>query len=141
VDAVDGTVPVHITAPRARMVDGHLVVTIEVLRTDDAVDSAIGLGNLGIGGIAMPQDFSTVKTAAGIAVMTGSVATLPVFHRTLEGGVSLPLADVRTNARIDGGQVRTFDLVYPRGIAVEDTVTVQLLKDRWRLTDIPVEEE
>lgn len=62
-----------------------------------------------------------------------------MFHRSLEGAPSWPLADVRTNARIDGGQVRTFDLVYPRGIDVGDSVTVQLLEGRWRLTDIPVE--
>lgn len=141
VDHEDGGItPTHITAPRARVVDDHLVVTVDILRTDDEVDSASGLGNLGVGGTGAPEYFTTLKTTGGLAVMTGSVATLPAFHRTAEDGAAFPLADVRTNGRIDGGQVRTVEMVYPRGLAVGDTVTLQLLGyDGFRLTDIPVE--
>jgi OOP family OmpA-OmpF porin len=140
IEYTDGQTPVRVTAPRARVLDGHLVVTVELERLDDAVDSAFGLGNLGVGGLEMPEHFATMKTSGGIAVLNGALATLPVFHRTSEDGIAQPVADVRTNARIDGGQVRSFDLVYPRGLPVGDTVDIELLQGEWRLTDIPVEE-
>lgn len=141
VDVSQAGIPVHVSASEAKVVDGHLVVTLALTRRDDAVSSVVSPGAMEAG-FALPAEFSTVKTTGGVAVMTGALATLPAFAQTAKDKIGLPLADVRTNARLDGGQTRRVDLVYPRTLAVGSTVTLQLDSavrgSAWRLADIPV---
>jgi hypothetical protein len=87
----------------------------------------------------MSQNLWLEDNAGGIALMNGSLATLHALYKDTSGASSslLPVADVATTSRFDGGQTRTFDLVYPRGVKVGDTVSVEAPGD-WKLTDIPV---
>lgn len=138
VDLTLGPVKSHFSAGPARMVDGHLVVTMKVKRTDDAFEQATGL-NFDDYRDDMPQDLWLSDTAGGIAIMDGSTETLPALYHDAAGGSLLPVADVATTSRIDGGQTRVFDLVYPRGAPVGKSVTVEY-PGWFRLTDIPVTE-
>lgn len=134
----DGVTPTRIRALGARIVEDHLVVTLEFTRLDDAVGSSIGIGPFA-GEIAIPGYVARTKSEVGIAVLDGSTATVPALHLVgEEGSVRRALTDLRTNSRLDGGRSRVSDLVYPRGTPVGDTVAVQLLSGQWRLTDIPV---
>lgn len=137
VDLTLGAVKAHYSAT-ARKVDGHLVVTMKVKRTDDAFAQPVGL-NFDDYRDDMPKDLWLSDTAGGIAVMDGSTETLPALYHDAKGGSLLPIADVATTGRIDGGQTRVFDLVYPRDAPVGRTVTVEY-PGWFRLTDIPVTE-
>jgi outer membrane protein OmpA-like peptidoglycan-associated protein len=133
-----GGVPTKFTSPGARMVNGHLVVTLHALRTDKTEGVPNGL-NFNFHRDGMSQNLWLEDNAGGIAFMNGSLATLPALYKDTSGASSslLPVADVATTSRFDGGQTRTFDLVYPRGVKVGDTVSVEAPGD-WKLTDIPV---
>ncbi|MFC7455599.1 OmpA family protein [Brachybacterium sp. GCM10030267] len=134
----DDLTPVRFRAPSARLVQDHLVVRFEITRLDDEVGSSIGVSDAK-GDVPMPEDVILMKTYGGIAVMNGPVATFPALHRvTGDDSVIRPLADLRTNSRIDGGTTRVDEIVYPGGTPVGETVTIEEVQGRWRLTDIPV---
>jgi OOP family OmpA-OmpF porin len=144
---IDATRPYRITAPEARLVDGHVVVDLQITALDDEVDSAFGIGALS-GVFAYRADtWTTQNPASGVTLLSGSTAVYPMDYRagTQKEGAAhelwLPAADLDTLGRIDGGQTRTFSIVYP-AIGDLDTVTVQvdegLGSDPFRLTDIPV---
>lgn len=136
----DGAVPRLIRAPQARIVQDHLVVRLEHTRLDDKIDDVSGFQPLtGNAASRLPLGYDLDMTEGGVAVMDGPVATLPAMHRMGgEESVIRPLTDLGTNSRIDGGVTRVSELVYPAGIAVGETVTIQLFESFWRLTDIPV---
>lgn len=136
----DGAVPRHLRAPQARIVQDHLVVRLEHTRLDDKIDDVAGFQPLTGHTVAgLPLGYDTEMTEGGVAVMDGPVATLPAMHRMGgEGSVARPLTDFGTSSRIDGGVTRVSEIVYPAGIAVGETVTLQLFETSWRLTDIPV---
>lgn len=136
--------PWHVSARRAYVIDDHLVVEIVTAATDDAVDSAFGPA-IFEGSFPKPEGLDPMRSMAGVAVMTGTVATMPVLHQPTEADPELvvPLTDLATFARLDGGSERTSVLVYPRGLDVGESVTIDLLGvyvPGWRLTDIPVEQ-
>ena len=132
--------PFRLRAIDARFVSEHLVVTLEAVIEDDKVDTSIGLGGFSPlidHGDAMPRE----HTDGGIGVLTGSTVTGPVFHHSGDDGVVMPLADLYSPSRIDGGVPRVLELVYPRGIAglaPGGPVTLQYGRDGVRLTDIPI---
>lgn len=130
----------RVRCPGARVVQGHLVVAHEITRLGEAVDSVFGVGDSSTApGGSLPLDIELTHTEGGIAVMDGPVATLPAWHRTGDDESPIrPLADLRTNGRIDGGVTRVSDIVYPVGPEIGDTVTLQLGAHGWRLTDVPV---
>jgi OOP family OmpA-OmpF porin len=134
----NGGVPTTFTSPGGHMVDGHLVVTLRAERTDTTEGVPNGL-NFIFHRDDMPANLWLEDNAGGIALMNDSLATLPALYKDTSGtsGSLLPVADVATTSRFDGGETRTFDLVYPRGVKVGDTVTVQA-PGEWALTDIPV---
>ncbi|MEQ6896453.1 OmpA family protein [Microbacterium sp. KR10-403] len=143
---IDGGRPYHVAAPSARMIDGHPVVTITITATDDAVDSAFGPA-LFEGSFAGPAGLDRLRSMAGVALMNGSVATVPGLHEAAgaDPGTLLPLTDLSTFKRLDGGDTRTTEIVYP-AMATGDTVTLQLLDtfgagSAFQLTDIPVTAE
>ncbi|SEE84444.1 OmpA family protein [Ruania alba] len=132
-----------IQAPTARIVDDHLVVELHTTATDDAVDSVAGPA-VYQGTFAGPAGLDTLRTMAGVAVMNGSTATIPALHGAspAQPDAVVPLTDLATFSRLDGGDTRTSVLIYPAGLAVQDTVTVQLVNphdEAWRLTDIAIE--
>ena len=140
VDVTVGARTYHVRAPRARVVDGHPVVTIEVTATDSEVNSVSGPA-IFEGGFPSPG-VERLRTMVGIALMNGSTATLPAVHQIsdAEPDAMFGLTDLATFSRIDGGGSRTSEIVYPVA-PVGDTVTVRLLSgpgDGWQLTDIPV---
>lgn len=137
--------PYLLRVPGARVIDGHLVATLEVVVQDEVVDEG-GLGGLSTvpGSVldSYDDEFAFTFTHGGLGVLTGSLLTLPVLHRLVEGEEMLhPLSSLDTNYRIDGGLPVTFEIVYPRGltgVAPGGTVTLQMDTDGIRLTDIPV---
>lgn len=135
---------VLVRATRARMVDDHLVVTLEaVMQDEDAEELTPGLDGLS----ATPDprdDLMLGDSHGGLAVLSGNSIVLPALHRLEEDeGASLrPMTDLNPNARLAGGVPRTLEVLYPRGIeGVESgaSVTLQLGTDGFRLTDIAVE--
>lgn len=139
--------PVRLRALGARFVSEHLVVTLEAVCEDDEVDSLYGLE----GFAELPGYWDTIRwgrTNGGIAVVTGSTMTGPIFHDSGTDEEDLePLTDLYTPSRIDGVVPRILELVYPRtitGLAPGGTVTLQYgdsgsyLDDRFRFTDIPI---
>jgi outer membrane protein OmpA-like peptidoglycan-associated protein len=134
----------RITAPAARVVDGHLVVELRLEATDDEEGSALGPA-IFEGAFPTPPGLDPLRTMVGVTVAHGTEATTPALHAAAEAQPDqlLPLTDLVTFSRLDGGDVRTSVLVYPRGVPVGDVVTIQLVDlyndTSWRLTDIPVE--
>nr|WP_245570335.1 OmpA family protein [Microbacterium luticocti] len=142
---IDIVRPYHVSAPRARIVDGHPIVTIVLTATDDAVDSAFGPA-IFEGSFIGPPGLDRLRSMAGIAVMNGSVATIAGLHEPsgAVAGTLLPLTDLSTFQRLDGGDTRTSDIVFPP-MSVGKTITIQLVdsfegdaKTAFQLTDIPV---
>ena len=135
-----GVTPYRVRAVGARLVQDHLVVTLEFTRLDEEVDDVFGIDDSAgstSGWLSLEYEF--LKTEGGIAVMDGPVATLPALHRMGDESSDIrPLTDLRTNSRLDGGATRVSEVVYPVGLPVGDTVTLQLGEKTWRLTDIPV---
>lgn len=143
--AVDQSRTYRVAAPRARLVDGHLVVELTTTATDDAVESVFGPA-IHEGRFPSPPGLDRLRTMAGIGVVDGSTVHFPVLHvaAAAEPDGLVPMTDLATFARLDGGDTRTSALVYPRGVPVGETVTLQLVdiydvSKSWRLTDIPVE--
>lgn len=143
--AVDIGRPWRVAAPRATVVDGHLVVELTTTATDTEEGSVVGPA-IFEGRFPAPGGLDRLRTMAGVAVVDGSTAHLPVLSlaAAAEPEGLVPLSDLVTFSRLDGGDVRTSVLVYPLGVPVGDTVTLQLV-DRfdparsWRLTDVPVD--
>lgn len=139
---VDSSRPWLVTAPSARVVDGHLVVELAITPQDEEIGSVFGPA-IFEGRFPSPPGLDRTRNMAGVAVLTGPEAVIPGLHGAGDSaGSVLPLTDLATFNRLDGGQTRTSVLVYPRGIPVGETVTIQLVTqdaDGWRLTDIPVE--
>lgn len=140
----DDTRPYRVTAPRAFVIDGHLVVEVHVTALDDDADPSFGPAMFQ-GFFPAPAGLERGRSMAGVAVMQGAVATLPVLHVARESFPEdlVPLTDLYTINSLHGGDERTTLLVYPEGLAIGDTVTIETLgiyNPGWRLTDIPVEE-
>ncbi|RJK97956.1 OmpA family protein [Vallicoccus soli] len=146
---VGTTRPFRVAAPRARTVDGHLVLDVEVTALDREVDSAFGFASLS--GVWHHRGEDAVQpqhSAGGLTVLLGGSAVYPLDHLEAVGPTGarlwLPLTDLDTLARLDGGQTRTFSVLYPE-VGEHGTVTVQvdagLGSDALRLTDVPVEPE
>lgn len=139
----------RLRAPRARLIDGNIVVDLELTATDDAVDSSFMLG--GIGPRLNPRGGDSTlahRTAAAVHLLVGTERVHPADYRVDDGGagpeVWLPLAELSVQNRLDGGQSRTFSVVYPDlGADLDLTeVTVQaeaLGLEPFRLTQIPLE--
>ncbi|MDN5898790.1 MAG: hypothetical protein L0H74_01830 [Brachybacterium sp.] len=140
----DATRPTHLRATEARIVKGHLVVSLEAVVQDDEVDSVWGL--VGYDSMIAPRDdLQGLRTHGGIGVLTGSVLTFPAYHQFDADRLLAPLTDLYPASRIDGGVPRVLELVYPRdipGIAPGGTLTLQHgrpgSRHDFRLTDIPI---
>ena len=144
---VDATRPYRVTAPEARVVDGHLVVDLQVTALDEEVDPSFGPSFLsGVWSYRGADTLTPDHTSAGVVVLVGSTAVYPLDYQidvsdNFPGGVWLPAADVAALSRIDGGQTRVMSGIYPR-LADTDTVTIQVRagagSQAFQLTDIPV---
>lgn len=139
----------RLRAPRARLVDGNIVVDLELTATDDEVDSSFMFG--GIGPSLNPRGGDSTlahRTAGAVHLLVGTERVHPTDYRVDDGAarpeVWLPLAELSIQNRLDGGQSRTFSVVYPdlgEGLDLTE-VTVQanaLGLEAFRLTHIPVE--
>ncbi|MGP7960707.1 OmpA family protein [Sanguibacter sp. A247] len=145
----DGARQFRLRAPRARLIDGNIVVDLEVTATDDAVNSSFMLGGLGPRVNARGGDSTLIsRTAGAVRLLVGAEQVHPADY-LVDGAapkdeVWLPLAELSIQNRLDGGQSRTFSVVYPDfgGASSLTEVTVQarpLGLDPFRLTAIPVE--
>lgn len=141
----------------ARMIEDHLVVTLEVTPTDEDHSGVYGIGQFDTG-TSMPTEpdgvstYTLLASCGAVGVLVGSVLTYPVFHRA--GGpaqTTRPLTDLAMNYPADGGVARTLELVFPRDIAgVEAGAEIALQygvtgplgfgnEETWRMTEVPVE--
>ncbi len=138
----------RLRAPRARLVDGNIVVDLELTATDDEVDSSFMFG--GIGPSLNPRGGDSTlahRTAGAVHLLVGTERVHPTDYRVDDGAarpeVWLPLAELSIQNRLDGGQSRTVSVVYPdlgEGLHLTE-VTVQadaLGLEAFRLTHIPV---
>ena len=149
--------PFDLQLGAARMVEGHLVVTLEVTPTDEERNGVTGIGQFD-SGTGMPQepdgvsDYTLLASSGGVGVLVGSVITYPAFHRAGgEADTIRPLTDLSMNSAADGGVPRVLELVFPRDVAgVEEGAQVTLQygvtgplaydnEETWRLTEVPVE--
>lgn len=136
----------HYRVPQARMIDGHIVVDLEVTATDGEVDSSFGIGSLS-GVWSYRGDGTSIphRSSSGLKVLDGSTVVAPLDYQygTTDSGneIWLPAADVETHGRQDGGQTRVYSVIYPR-LGTPDTITVQvsggISTTPFRLTHIPV---
>lgn len=148
--------PFELRLSEARMVVGHLVVTLEVTPGDEQRNGVYGIGQFD-SGTGMPQepdgvsDYTLLASSGGVGVLVGSVITYPALHRAGgEGDTIRPLTDLSMNSAADGGVPRVLELVYPRDVVGVDEgaqVTLQYggnsslsfaNEEGWRLTDVPV---
>ncbi len=148
--------PFDLQLGAARMVEGHLVVTLEVTPLDEERNGVYGIGQFD-SGTGMPEepdgvsDYTLLASSGGVGVLVGSVITYPAFHRA--GGPAdtiRPLTDLSLNSAADGGVPRILELVYPRDVTgVEEgaqvalqygvTSSLSFLNEKgWRLTEVPV---
>ena len=146
---VDASRPYRVTAPEARVVDGHLVVDVAVTALDDAIDPSFGPSFLSaVFSYRGSETLTPDHTTAGVVVVVGGTALYPLDYQIKEspsfsGGVWWPATELATLTRLDGGQTRVMSNIYPR-LVPTDTVTVQVTgtggSQAFRLTDIPVVE-
>ena len=149
--------PFDLQLGAARMLEDHLVVTLEVTPTDEDLSGVYGIGQFddGFGMPSEPDGVSTytiLASSGAVGVLVGSVLTYPAFHRA--GGpaeTTRPLTDLSLNTAADGGVPRILELVFPRGIAgVEAGAEIALQygvtgplgfdnEANWRMTEVPVE--
>ena len=141
----------------ARMIEDHLVVTLEVTPTDEDHSGVYGIGQFDTG-TSMPTEpdgvstYTLLASCGAVGVLVGSTLTYPAFHRA--GGpaqTTRPLTDLAMNYPADGGVARTLELVFPRDIAgVEAGAEIALQygvtgplgfgnEETWRMTEVPVE--
>lgn len=146
----DAIRPFTLEFEQARMVEGHLVVTLTATAQDNEVDGVYGIGQFDFS-LDIPQepdgvsDFTLIGSDAGAAVIVGTLVTFPVFYQA--GGpekTTRPLTGLSLNTAADGGVPRTLELVYPRdiaGVGAGKTVTLQYTDSRegWRMIDVPIE--
>ena len=117
------------------------MVTLEAVIEDEDVDSVQGLGGFNTM-LTYRRDIERTHTHVGIGVLNGSTMTMPALHH--RGGPDdalVPLTDLYTPSRIDGGVPRVIELVYPRdidGVAPSGTLTLQHGRNHFRLTDIAI---
>ncbi|MGP9693603.1 OmpA family protein [Brachybacterium sp. AOP25-B2-12] len=107
----DGSVELEFRAEEARIITGHLVVTVSLTRTDGEIDSIFGPGNQS-GTVEMPEGIADDKSHFDIAVIDGSVAHLSVAHAL--GGPrrsNRPLTDSQSTQRLDSGEPRVVELI------------------------------
>ena len=148
--------PFDLQLGAARMLEDHLVVTLEVTPRDEDRSGVTGIGQFddGIGMPTEPDDVSTytlLASSGAVGVLVGSVLTYPAFHRA--GGpaeTTRPLTDLSLNTAADGGVPRILELVFPRDIAgVEAGAEVALQygttgplafanESTWRMTEVPI---
>ncbi|QNN82387.1 OmpA family protein [Brachybacterium sp. Z12] len=148
--------PFDLQLGAARMLEDHLVVTLEVTPRDEDRSGVTGIGQFddGIGMPTEPDGVSTytlLASSGAVGVLVGSVLTYPAFHRA--GGPSettRPLTDLSLNTAADGGVPRILELVFPRDIAgVEAGAEVALQygttgplafanESNWRMTEVPI---
>ncbi len=133
-------------APQARMVDGHVIVDLEVTAVDDEIDSSFGLGSLaGLWSYRGSETRSAHRSASGVTILMGTtrIAPMDYYYGDDKTGTAiwLPATDLHTMGRIDSGQTRIYSIIYPKLGDVE-TVTIQAGPgsgiNAFRLTDIPV---
>lgn len=149
--------PFDLQLGAARMIQDHLVVTLEVTPTDEERNGVYGIGQFDSGGwmLSEPDGVSTftlLASSGAVGVLVGSALTYPAFH--LAGGpaeTTRPLTDLALNDPADGGVPRILELVFPRGIAgVEAGAEIALQygvtgplgfdnEANWRMTEVPVE--
>ena len=148
--------PFDLQLSAARMIEGHLVVTLEVTPLDDSRNGVYGIGQFDTG-TGLPEepdgvsDYTLLASCGAVGVLVGSVITYPALHRA--GGqrdTIRPLTDLSLNSAADGGTPRTLELVYPRdivGVAEGEQVVLQYggtssldfdNEAGWRLTDVPI---
>ena len=148
--------PFDLQLGAARMLEDHLVVTLEVTPRDEDRSGVTGIGQFddGIGMPTEPDGVSTytlLASSGAVGVLVGSVLTYPAFHRA--GGpaeTTRPLTDLSLNTAADGGVPRILELVFPRDIAgVEAGAEVALQygttgplafanESTWRMTEVPI---
>ncbi|GAA1312922.1 OmpA family protein [Brachybacterium tyrofermentans] len=148
--------PFDLQLGAARMLEDHLVVTLEVTPRDEDRSGVTGIGQFddGIGMPTEPDGVSTytlLASSGAVGVLVGSVLTYPAFHRA--GGpaeTTRPLTDLSLNTAADGGVPRIIELVFPRDIAgVEAGAEVALQygttgplafanESTWRMTEVPI---
>src|SRR5699024_3903156 len=116
-------------APKARSVDGHIIVDLEATAVDDEFDHAFGFGYLTSGfpyrsGRAVGVNYSH----SGVVMLKGTTKVRPMDYYFGDGvgdaEIWLPATDFLIRSRIDSGQTLTFSLIYPQLDDV-DTVTIQ----------------
>lgn len=141
-----GPVDFRVRASRARLVDGHLVVPVEVTNESDADGSAWGPnffegGSVTRGGVT----YSEGTSMGGLHVLQGGTAVHPLDYPVpyVDRVVHTCACEIDTKKRVDPGQTAVFTVVYP-AIGSPATVTLQRGTGEgdvdFRLTDIPVEQ-
>lgn len=148
--------PFDLQLGAARIIQDHLVVTLEVTATDEEHSGVYGIGQFD-DGIGMPEEpdgvstYTILASCGAVGVLVGSTLTYAAFHRA--GGpadTTRPLTDLAMNDPADGGVPRTPELVFPRDIAgVEAGAEVALQygvtgslgfanEETWRMTEVEV---
>lgn len=138
---VDSAGRYRITAPQARLVDGHVVVDLRIEPLDEGARAGVAF----LSGVwhYRGDAWTVQRSASGLVMLRGGTAVYPTDH---VAGVSddgheqwLPLTDLETLGVLTGP--RTFSVVYP-DVGPLDEVAVQvgaaLGVEPFRLTDIPV---
>jgi OOP family OmpA-OmpF porin len=138
----------RVRAPRARLVQGHLVLSVEV--TNETGGEASGWGpnffegwGRARGGTVHPL----AQSMSGMVVLQGSTAVHPLDYPVgwNDDVIHTCACETGTKAQIDGGQTATYTAVYPV-LGNPDTIAVQRGQEpysedsHFRLTDIPVEQ-
>lgn len=141
-----GPVDFLVQVPRARLVDGHLVVPVEVTNESDRDGSGWGPnffegGSVTRGGVT----YSEGTSMGGLQVLQGGTAVHPLDYPVpyVDRVIHTCACEVDTKKRVDPGQTAVFTVVYP-AIGSPTTVTLQRGTgdgdEDFRLTDIPVEQ-
>lgn len=130
----------HLRVLAARMVEEHLVVSLEAV-AEDAGAPGEGLTGYSFTPL-LGSAFTSAFTDGGLAVLTGSTMTFPAWARSAESGDLLPLTDLNPGTRLDAAVPRLLELVFPRdipGVAPGATIAMQYSTEYFRLVDITVE--
>lgn len=141
-----GPIDMQVRVPRARLVDGHLVVGVEVTNASD--DDGSGWGpNFFSGGAASRGGvtYSRGTSMGGLHVLQGGTAVHPLDYPVpyIDQVIHTCACEIDTKKQVGSGQTATFTVVYPE-LGTPATVTLQRgagdAEGDFRLTDIPVEQ-
>jgi len=133
---------VHVSASSAQLVEGHLVVDVEVTARQDGttIPSMSGVWSY------RPDTFRAQGAADGIVTLVGATAVYPLDYAwasTDDGSRTLwlPAATLHPGGELGAGRTRTLTVIYPE-LGTPDSVTIQvgpsLGANPFRLTDVPV---